>query len=141
MNMYLKSGEFGYAHNLFDEMSERNVVSWNMLISGYAKTGRYEYAKRVFSEARGMNVGFSKFTYGSVLSVCGKTGDLELGRVVHGMIVVSGVGVDVDAFLSNLLVGMYSKCGRVDIARVVFEKCGELDEVSWSSMIAGYVKG
>ncbi|GJT99217.1 RNA-directed DNA polymerase, eukaryota [Tanacetum coccineum] len=88
-----------------------------------------------------MNVGFSKFTYGSVLSVCGKTGDLELGRVVHGMIVVSGVGVDVDAFLSNLLVGMYSKCGRVDIARVVFEKCGELDEVSWSSMIAGYVKG
>ncbi|GKB33712.1 pentatricopeptide repeat-containing protein [Tanacetum coccineum] len=146
MNMYLKSGEFGYAHNLFDEMSERNVVSWNMLISGYAKTGRYEYAKRVFSEARYANVGFSKFTYGSVLSVCGKTGDLELGRVVHGMIVVSGVGVgvDVDAFLSNSLVGMYSKCGRVDVARVVFEKCGELDEldeVSWNSMVAGYVKG
>ncbi|GJW10286.1 pentatricopeptide repeat-containing protein [Tanacetum coccineum] len=141
MNMYLKSVEFEYAHKVFDEMSERNVVSWNMLISGYAKTGRYEYAKRVFSEARGMNVGFSKFTYGSVLSVCGKTGDLELGRVVHGMIVVSGVGVDVDAFLSNSLVGMYSKCGRVDIVRVVFEKCGELDEVSWNSMIAGYVKG
>nr|GEV89776.1 pentatricopeptide repeat-containing protein At3g13880 isoform X1 [Tanacetum cinerariifolium] len=144
--MYLKSGEFEYAHKVFDEMSQRNVVSWNMLISGYAKTGRYEYAKRVFSEARGMNVGFSKFTYGSVLSVCGKTGDLELGRVVHGMIVVSGVGVsvDVDAFLSNSLVGMYSMCGRVDIARVMFEKCGELDEldeVSWNSMVAGYVKG
>ncbi|PWA91180.1 tetratricopeptide repeat (TPR)-like superfamily protein [Artemisia annua] len=36
---------------------------------------------------------------------------------------------------------MYSKCGIVDMARVVFEKCGELDEVSWNSMIAGYVKG
>ncbi|GJS54009.1 pentatricopeptide repeat-containing protein [Tanacetum coccineum] len=90
-----------------------------------------------------MNDGFSKFNVWECFECfCGgKDGGFEFGRVVHGMIVVSGVGVDVDAFLSNLLVGMYSKCGRVDIARVVFEKCGELDEVSWSSMIAGYVKG
>ncbi|GJS44241.1 pentatricopeptide repeat-containing protein [Tanacetum coccineum] len=98
MNIYLKSGEFGYAHKLFDEMSERNVVSWNMLISGYAKTGR-------------------------------------------GMSMRKGCLVRREVFLSNSLVGMYSKCGRVDIARVVFEKCGEFDEVSWNSMIAGYGKG
>lgn len=33
---------------------------------------------------------------------------------------------------------MYSKCGDVDNARKVFDRMGERDVVSWSSMISGY---
>ncbi|KAI7735418.1 hypothetical protein M8C21_033019 [Ambrosia artemisiifolia] len=138
MNMYLKCNEPHFALQLFDEMPQRNIVSWNSLISGYAQMGRYINAKQVFLEARMENVNVSKYTYASMLSVCAGTGDLELGKVIHGLIIVSGVGVD--AFLSNPLVGMYSQCGRVDQARVVFDKCDGLDDVSWNSMIAGYVK-
>ncbi|XP_076898246.1 pentatricopeptide repeat-containing protein At3g13880-like [Bidens hawaiensis] len=137
MNMYLKCKEPDNALQVFDEMPERNIVSWNSLISAYTQTGRFVNAKQVFRVARVENC-VSKYTYASMLSVCGRTGDLELGKVVHGLIVVSGVGLD--AFLSNPLVGMYSKCGRVDQARAVFDTCDELDEVSWNSMIAGYVK-
>lgn len=138
MNMYLKCNEPDLALQLFDEMPERNIVSWNSLISGYTQLGQYVNAKEVFREARIENVSVSKYTYASMLSVCAQTGDLELGKVMHGLIVLSGVGLD--AFLTNPLVAMYSKCGRVDLARVVFDQCDGLDEVSWNSMIAGYVK-
>ncbi|KAK9079192.1 hypothetical protein SSX86_000862 [Deinandra increscens subsp. villosa] len=138
MNMYLKCNEPDLALQLFDEMPERNIVSWNSLISGYTQLGQYVNAKQVFREARIKNVNVSKYTYASMLSVCARTRDLELGKVVHGLIIISGVGVD--AFLSNPLVGMYSKCGRVDQARVVFDKCDGLDDVSWNSMVAGYAK-
>ncbi|KAJ0848640.1 putative tetratricopeptide-like helical domain superfamily [Helianthus annuus] len=138
MNMYLKCNEPDLALQLFDKMPERNIVSWNSLISGYTQLGQYVNAKEVFREARIENVNVSKYTYASMLSVCARTSDLELGKVIHGLIVVSGVGVD--AFLSNPLVGMYSNCGRVDQARVVFDKCDGLDDVSWNSMIAGYGK-
>nr|XP_043613662.1 pentatricopeptide repeat-containing protein At3g13880 [Erigeron canadensis] len=138
LNMYLKCNDMDSALQLFEEMPERTVVSWNLLISGYTKLGKYICAKQVFCKARVEKVGLSKFSYASMLSVCAQTGDLELGKVIHGLIVLSGVGVD--AFLSNLLVSMYSKCGRVDQARVVFDTCGELDDVSWNSIIAGYVK-
>ncbi|KAI3688080.1 hypothetical protein L1987_81787 [Smallanthus sonchifolius] len=138
MNMYLKCNEPDLALQLFDEMPERNIVSWNSLISGYTQLGQYINAKEVFREARIQNINVSKYTYASMLSICARTGGLELGKVIHGLIILSGVGVD--AFLTNPLVAMYSKCGRVDQARVVFDKCDGLDDVSWNSMIAGYVK-
>ncbi|KAJ9554877.1 hypothetical protein OSB04_009491 [Centaurea solstitialis] len=138
LNMYLKCNEPDLAHQLFDEMPERNVVSWNSLISGYTRLGRYFDAKEVFREARVAEVDVNKFTFASMLSVCAQTGDLELGKAVHGLVISSGVGLD--AFLTNPLVAMYSKCGRVDQARVVFDRCDGLDDVSWNSMIAGYVK-
>ncbi|KAL8217110.1 hypothetical protein R6Q57_023947 [Mikania cordata] len=138
MNMYLKCNEPDSALQLFDEMPQRNIVSWNSLISGYTQLGQYIDATEVFREARIENVNISKYTYASMLSICGRTGDLELGKIIHGLIISSGVSLD--AFLTNPLVAMYSECGRVDQARIVFDKCDGLDDVSWNSMISGYVK-
>ncbi|MFS7974479.1 putative tetratricopeptide-like helical domain superfamily [Helianthus anomalus] len=40
-----------HAHQLFDEMSERNNVSWNVMISGYAATGDLVVAEKLFRNA------------------------------------------------------------------------------------------
>ncbi|KVH90642.1 hypothetical protein Ccrd_007343 [Cynara cardunculus var. scolymus] len=138
LNMYLKCNESDMALQLFDEMAERNVVSWNSLISGYTRLGLYSNAKEIFCKARIANIDINKFTFASMLSICAQTSDLKLGKVVHGLLMSSGIGVA--AFLTNPLVAMYSKCGRVDQARVAFDQCDGLDDVSWNSMIAGYVK-
>ncbi|KAD4384320.1 hypothetical protein E3N88_24488 [Mikania micrantha] len=138
MNMYLKCNEPDSALQLFDEMPQRNIVSWNSLISGYTQLGQYTDATEVFRVARIENVNVSKYTYASMLSICGRTSDLKLGKIIHGLIILSGVSLD--AFLTNPLVAMYSECGRVDQARIAFDKCDGLDDVSWNSMISGYVK-
>ncbi|XP_061375854.1 pentatricopeptide repeat-containing protein At3g13880-like [Gastrolobium bilobum] len=136
--LYAKLGHLHAAQNVFDEMPQRNIVSYNSLISGYSQMGLYEKALHAFGEARRAGVGADEFTYAGVLGVCGYTVDVQLGKVIHGLVVVSGLKGMV--FMINSLIGMYSKCGRIEPARRLFETCDELDDVSWNSLIAGYVR-
>ena len=39
LDMYLKCGALDDSHRLFDEMSKTNIISWNIMISGYAQHG------------------------------------------------------------------------------------------------------
>ncbi|KAG8384169.1 hypothetical protein BUALT_Bualt04G0090200 [Buddleja alternifolia] len=50
MDMYVKCDEITDAHNLFDEMTERDVISWNSLISGHMKLGHVRKARALFEE-------------------------------------------------------------------------------------------
>ncbi|KAL6311198.1 hypothetical protein AAG906_021357 [Vitis piasezkii] len=136
--MYCKCGETDVAKKLFDRMPKRNVVSWNSLISGYIQMGFYHEVMNLFKEARMSDLRLDKFTFSNALSVCGRTLDLRLGRLIHALITVSGLSGPV--LLTNSLIDMYCKCGRIDWARLVFESADELDSVSWNSLIAGYVR-
>ncbi|XP_021288255.1 pentatricopeptide repeat-containing protein At3g13880 isoform X2 [Herrania umbratica] len=137
VNMYCKAGEMDIAHRLFDRMSTPNLVSYNSLISGYTQMGAFDKAMQWFLEARKSCLKLDKFTYAGALNACAQTGDLELGKLIHGLIVVSGLVEK--TFLTNSLIDMYCKCGCLDQARFLFENSKELDEVSWNTLIAGYV--
>ncbi|KAJ0587318.1 putative tetratricopeptide-like helical domain superfamily, DYW domain-containing protein [Helianthus annuus] len=78
INMYAKCGCLDHARKVFDEMPERNVVSWTALISGYAQHERCEDGFGVFSVMLGV-CRPNEFAYASVLSSC----DRKFGRQVH----------------------------------------------------------
>ncbi|XP_065881314.1 pentatricopeptide repeat-containing protein At3g13880 [Euphorbia lathyris] len=138
LNMYCKFREMGTARKLFDRMPERSVISYNLLISGYAEVGSYDNAISMFSEANMVRLKLDKFSYAAVLTACGQTKHLGLGQVIHAMAIVWGLSQQV--FFTNLFIDMYCKCGGVEQARVLFEYSNELDEVSWNSLISGYVR-
>ncbi|XP_004289114.1 PREDICTED: pentatricopeptide repeat-containing protein At5g44230 [Fragaria vesca subsp. vesca] len=50
IDMYLKCGELGCGRKVFDEMPERDVVSWTELIAVYAKSGDMGSARELFEE-------------------------------------------------------------------------------------------
>ncbi|KAK6128140.1 hypothetical protein DH2020_038118 [Rehmannia glutinosa] len=53
VDFYVKSGEkdgVGKAKQVFDEMGEKNVVTWNSLLSGCFRCGDADGARRVFEE-------------------------------------------------------------------------------------------
>lgn len=82
MNMYAKCGELDYARQLFDEMLERNIVSWTALISGYAQHNRPKECLGLFS---GM-VAFhrpTEFAYASVLTLLNGDRGRQVFRVVE----------------------------------------------------------
>lgn len=64
---------------VFDEMPERNVVSWNGMIYGYAQMGEDNEALDLFKRALAEGLGVDDFTFSSVICVCGNSTLLELG--------------------------------------------------------------
>jgi pentatricopeptide repeat protein len=81
----------------------------------------------------------NKFTYPFVLKACAGVGDLNLGKSVHGSVVK--FGFEDDVHVRNTMVHMYCCCaGGIECARKVFDEILNLDSVSWSAMIGGYVR-
>lgn len=56
LNMYTDSGCLVEAKRVFDEMPERNMVTWNVLLTGFVKWGEIEFARAVFDEMPEKNV-------------------------------------------------------------------------------------
>lgn len=50
IHMYASCRDIGYARKVFDEMTNRNSVSWNSMLDGYAKCGNLDLARKVFDE-------------------------------------------------------------------------------------------
>lgn len=138
INLYAKCKLFGYARKLVDESPEPDLVSWSALISGYAQNGFSKEAILAFHEMHLLGVKCNEFTFPSVLKACTSTKDLELGRQVHGFVVVTGF--ESDEYVANSLVVMYAKCGEFDASRRLFEDIPERSVVSWNALFSCYVQ-
>ncbi|KAM7271955.1 hypothetical protein ACFE04_031169 [Oxalis oulophora] len=138
LSMYSKHGRVDVARQLFETMPKRNIVSYNLLVDGYRQMGFYENAIDVFNQARVEGLKLDKFTFAGALNSSAHIECLVIGKVIHGLVVVNGLHDKV--VLVNALIDMYGRCGRVDFARVLFENSDELDEISWNSLIKGYVR-
>lgn len=134
--MYAKQGSLVYARRLFDEMSERNVVSWNAMVAGYALYGHGSEALELHNKMRRSGMKPDKFTFPSILRACASIVSLEQGKQVHACIIKTESEPNI--VLESALVDMYVKCGTIEDARRVFDKMPERNVVSWTAIIAGY---
>ena len=78
------------------------------------------------------------FTYPFVLKACGDLLLGEMGRKVHALVLVNGLGSDI--YVGNSLVSMYAKFGEMGIARLVFDEMPVWDLSSWNALMSGYVQ-
>ncbi|MED6144494.1 hypothetical protein PIB30_016162 [Stylosanthes scabra] len=134
--MYAKCGHLDQSSIVFDRMSQRDLVSWNAIVGGYAQNGYVSKALLLFNEMRSDHQNPDSITTVSLLQGCASTGQLHLGRWIHSYIVrnVLQPGILVD----TSLVDMYCKCGDLDAAQRCFNRMPNQDLVSWSAIIAGY---
>ncbi|KAL2343279.1 hypothetical protein Fmac_004564 [Flemingia macrophylla] len=135
---YFKCGEVEGARNLFDKLSDRDVVSWNSMISGCVMNGLSRNGLEFFIQMLNLGVDVDSATLVNVLVACANVGNLSLGRALHACGVKAGFSEDV--MINNTLLDMYSKCGNLNGATDVFVKMGETTIVSWTSIIAAYVR-
>ncbi|KAG8390727.1 hypothetical protein BUALT_Bualt01G0113500 [Buddleja alternifolia] len=133
---FAKVGEMGLAHKLFDGMTDRNVVSWNVIMTGYLNFRNPGNVMKLFREM--MAVGFkgNDTTVVNVIAACGRSNSLKEGKSVHGFLVKTFPGSSL--VIGTAIVDMYSKCGRVDLARVIFDRMWNKNLVSWNTMILGH---
>lgn len=167
---YVKSERVGHARRVFDTMIEKNVICSTSLISGYMNQGSVEDAEEIFKKTvekdvvvfNAMIEGYSKSvetavkalevyidmqrsgfrpngsTFASIIGVCSVLAGFEIGQQVQSQLMKSEFFIDVK--MGSALIDMYSKCGRIEDARRVFDHMLEKNVFSWTSMIDGYGK-
>ncbi|GMI71353.1 hypothetical protein like AT2G37310 [Hibiscus trionum] len=133
---YSKCMEFGLARKVFDKMGERDIVSWNSMISGYSQGGFYEECKALYREmVDSLEFKPNGVTVLGVLQACGQSNDLILGMEIHRFII--GNSIEMDVLICNALIALYAKCGSLDYASELFEGMSDKDEVTYGSLIYG----
>lgn len=79
-----------------------------------------------------------KHTFPFVLKACAYLFALSEGVQTHAQILKRGFELDV--YINNSLIHLYSTCGCLDFARKVFDKMGEKSVVSWNVLIDAFVQ-
>ncbi|KAL3840371.1 hypothetical protein ACJIZ3_024962 [Penstemon smallii] len=141
IDMYAKCENFKLARAMFDsvKLKDRSVVTWTVMIGGYAQHGEANDALVLFSEMlRGKcNIMPNGFTISCALVACARLGALRQGREIHAFVLRNRYD-EAMLFVSNCLIDMYAKSGDVNAARAVFDNMTKKNEVSWTSLMTGY---
>lgn len=137
ITMYSRCREMRFARKIFDEMSERDLVSWNSIISGYSRLGFAGEAVETFGKMREGGLEPDEMTFVSVLAACGDLGDLNFGRWIEEHVMEKGM--ELNSYIGSALINMYGKCGELESARRVFNCMKRKEVVAWNAMITGSV--
>ncbi|PQP94019.1 putative pentatricopeptide repeat-containing protein [Prunus yedoensis var. nudiflora] len=155
VDMYGKCGELERARMVFDEMSERDVVSYNALLGAHARGGvDMEDASILFEGMLGKNViswnamivGYvnsgdlapvkpDAFTMTAVISALAQLGRADLANWIGSY--VDREGIEQNEQVRTALVDMHAKCGNMEEACGIFEKIPRKDVFSYSALITG----
>ncbi|KAE9608425.1 hypothetical protein Lal_00030167 [Lupinus albus] len=125
------------AHQLFDEIPDKNIICWTSLISAYVDNHKPNKALEVFRLMQVDNVEPDQVTITVALSACADTGALEMGERIHDF-VRRKQGMKKDLCLNNALINMYAKCGDIVTSRRLFDSTKNKDVTTWTSMIVGH---
>lgn len=134
VNAYMKCGSVDRAQDLFDQITERNVVTWTALITGYVHNSKPELGIEVFVRLLESGSFPTNYTLGSVLSACSSLRLAHMGEQVHGYIVK--YGLELDTSIGNSLCSLYSKCGSLESAVGAFQRIEEKNVISWTTIVS-----
>ncbi|KAJ8900666.1 hypothetical protein K2173_025443 [Erythroxylum novogranatense] len=133
---YARRGDMEEALKLFKSMPKRNVISWTAIISGYSQNAQYAKALDMFLRMEENGVRPNEVTICSALPACANLGALEIGERIE--VYARENGLLRNLYVCNALLEMYTRCGKIDVARRVFDEIGKRRNLcTWNSMIMG----
>ncbi|XP_039024224.1 pentatricopeptide repeat-containing protein At4g32430, mitochondrial-like [Hibiscus syriacus] len=133
--MYSRWKRLDEAQRMFDEMPNRDLVSWTAILSGYSQdesSGLEAIWTFIEMVKQRMYLDYVPFTV--AVSVCARQRSLEVGRQTHGLCIKEGYGTHVS--VCNVLMSMYANCEVVEDAKSLFRRMNECNVISWTTMIS-----
>ncbi|RAL50921.1 hypothetical protein DM860_005277 [Cuscuta australis] len=136
LSMYADSFRCSDAENIFHNMPDKDLISWNSMMAAYVLVGNYFQALKLLTEMLRMGMSVSYVTFASALAACSDAEHLSEGNILHGLILTSGLHEDL--IVGNALVTMYGKHGMMVDAEKVFINMPKKELVTWNALIGGY---
>ncbi|KAM3313814.1 hypothetical protein ACQJBY_032988 [Aegilops geniculata] len=131
---FLKGGQLDKAYQIFKRMPVKDLVSWNSMIAGAARSSHLKDAMNLFSRLVNSGLVPDGFSFSSVLSACARAGARCYGMWVHQL--MDELGVEKNHLLISALVDMYAKCGRIDVSVEIFNNIKRKHLSTWNTMIS-----
>lgn len=138
ISLYAKLALVEAAGQVFDEMPERDTITWNSMINCYIQNGHLAKGLKVLKEMYFNGFILKAELIASIISVCARTRKFRLGREIHGLVVVDD-RIEESVFMSTALVDLYMRCHESLMALHVFYHMEVKNEVSWTAMISGCI--
>ncbi|XP_037479296.1 pentatricopeptide repeat-containing protein At3g26782, mitochondrial-like [Triticum dicoccoides] len=135
---YAKSYGVDHALELFESMPERDVVSWNMMVSALSQSGRAREALCMAVDMHNRGVRLDSTTYTSSLTACAKLSSLGWGKQLHAQVIRSLPHID--PYVASAMVELYAKCGCFEEAKRVFSSLRDRNTVAWTVLIGGFLQ-
>ncbi|KAA8531700.1 hypothetical protein F0562_006583 [Nyssa sinensis] len=135
LSMYAKLGDLDSARFLFDQMAQRNLLSWNSMISGYVHNGLWDASLDAFREMQFEGINPDAVSVTCILSACAELGAILLGKSAHGYSLKRGF--DMNLTVSNALLAFYSNCHQLSFSFKIFRRMVTRNSVSWNTLISG----
>ncbi|CAN4124509.1 unnamed protein product [Withania somnifera] len=127
-----------YAHLLFDQMPQPNIVLFNFLARGYARSQTPLKAFVLFLKILVLGIAPDLYTFPSLLKACAGAKALEEGMQLHCLLIKYGLNNDM--YVCPALMNMYIECNDNDSARRVFDRIGDPCVVMYNAIMMGYVR-
>lgn len=169
MHAYCLCSGLRDARSLFDEMPERNLVSWNVMLNGYSKAGLVDKAKDLFEKIPDKDViswgtmidGFIQMdclhealeTFHAMLQTGLGPNEVMLVNLISACGRRAAIGdgrqlhgttikrgFDCFDFLQTTIIHFYATCGMMDLAWLQFKVSIKDHLESWNVLIAGFIK-
>ncbi|KAJ4973419.1 hypothetical protein NE237_006593 [Protea cynaroides] len=137
LNLYAKTSDFFSARKVFDEMPEKNLVSFSTLISGYSQSDTPQFSLELVPHLQILGLSLNEFVFSSLILACSKLKRVDEGKQIHALVIVSDF--ESNPFVKTSLVDMYSKFDNLDSAISIFSSSPIGDPVLYNSMISGLV--
>ncbi|KAE8703786.1 salicylic acid-binding protein 2-like [Hibiscus syriacus] len=137
--MYSRCNSLSEAKKIFDKTPNRNVVSYNALISAYSRAPNHSnLAFRLVPQMGFKCLSPNGATFTSLLQAALLVEDRLIGSSLHALLVKFGFLCDVCVQIA--LLGMYSNCGDSESANAIFACIDGRDVVAWNSTIFGNLR-
>ncbi|KAL8248211.1 hypothetical protein R6Q59_005079 [Mikania micrantha] len=158
--VYAKCGDFMDSRRLFDQIPERNIVSWNALFSCYTQGDFFEKAIELFQDMIGSGLRPDEFSLSTIINACTGLRDINQGRKIHGYLMKHGYSsdpfscfqglgqqfhsvmikseIELDPFLCCGLIDIYSKCGEMEDAARVYSMMPKKELIALNALLCGH---
>ncbi|OWM65187.1 hypothetical protein CDL15_Pgr008774 [Punica granatum] len=140
LDMYCKCGHVLTAEILFNNLDQKNVVSWNSMIAGYSREGDI---LRTFGLLRRMQLEEEKImakevTILNVLPVFSDKSEIMSLKEVHGCVFRNYF--QFNEMVANALIASYANCKSFCSAELVFYGIDDKTTSTWNALISGYAQ-
>lgn len=138
VDMYAKCKCLCDSLQFFNEMPEKNWVTWSAAIAGCVQNDEHVEGLRMFVSMQREGPAVSQSAYASVLRSCAALVSAKVGRQIHGHALKNCFGSDI--VVGTAILDMYAKSDSLDDALRVFQTLPTRTLQAWNAIIVGCVR-